>query len=104
MWDGTQPPSSTREIQPYDLVGQPTWKSLYEITFKTVMRGDISLGSEIVLPQTIVAQTGASGSLYRNQMTFNGKLKVQSMHHFGNFRQPTASDWVTVFNCAAEPA
>jgi hypothetical protein len=68
------------------------------------MRADISLGSEIVLPQTIIQQTAESQSQFRNQVTFNGKLKVLAMHHCGNFRQPTADARATVIDCVAAPA
>ena len=104
VWDGTQAPATTTQIQPQDLVGQPGWFSFNEINFQTILRGDIHLGDTIQLPPTIISQTASSqSSQLRNQATFSGKLLVTKAQHFGNSRQPNAASWNTTFWAAVPP-
>ncbi len=104
VWDGTQAQSGTIQIQPWDLIGQPTWLDSNALTFQTVMRADIDLQSVIQLPPTIIQQTAAAAVALRNQdrTTFTGRFVVQGAQHYGNFRQPSADSWVTTFQAAAQ--
>ena len=102
-FDNSTTPATTTQINPQDLVGQPTWLSLNTMNFKTVMRADIKLGAVVQLPPTIIQQNPASQAQYRNQMTFNGMVKIIAAQHFGNFRQPSADSWVTSFQAAVPP-
>lgn len=106
VWDGTQAPSNITQINPQDLIGQPTWISPTLINVQTVMRGNVNLGDTIQLPQTIISQT-ASSQLYlapQNQTSFNGKMLITKAQHFGNFRQPDPASWNTTFWAAVPPA
>jgi hypothetical protein len=93
------------------MIGQPTWIGFLEISVSFVMRGDLNVGDTIHLPFEVSApgqfgQTtpfGIDPSL-RIKSTFTGNFVIQMMHHYGNFRQPTASSWTTVIQAFAMPA
>ena len=102
VWDGTQAQSGTIQIQPWDLIGQPTWQDQANIIFQTVMRADIDLQSVIQLPPTIIQQTSSSQLRLQDRTTFTGRFVVQGAQHYGNFRQPSADLWVTTFQAAAQ--
>ena len=80
-----------------DLIGQPTWVNSPNISVKTVMRADLKVGSQFKLPPAIITNTAQAASYITNQKAaFQGGFMVQSMFHYGNFRQPDAASWVTV--------
>lgn len=91
----------------FDLIGQPTWLGVARVSFKTVLRSDISVGSQIKFPaQGILAPyvlTTKSAALpnvpARNTSIFQGPFEVIEVHHFANFRQPDGDSWVTAY-CA----
>ncbi len=92
-----------------DIIGQPTWINPTTVNFKTVMRADIAVGSEISFPTGIVspyALTTAAAAYpnapARSKTVFQGKFEVVEVHHFGNFRQADADSWVTTFNAVAQ--
>lgn len=113
VYDGTQPYGATsitnpKQINFQDLIGQPTWISPTTINFKTVMRADIHIGDYVKMPANVVAPyvLTAPGAAFpnapsRNKSIFQGAFLVQEMHHFGNYRQPTAEAWVTTFDAVA---
>lgn len=93
------------QIKFNDLIGQPTWISPNTIAFKTVMRGDLRIGDQILMPQQLpqggsissyVINTAQSLSQYRSSSVFQGEFNVQSLRHLGMFRQADATSWVTV--------
>lgn len=102
VWDGTQPQSNVIQIQPWDLIGQPTWQGPNNIVFQTVMRADIDLQSVVKLPPTIIQQTSTSNLRNQDRTSFTGNFIVQSAQHFGNFRQPTADAWNTTFQATPQ--
>lgn len=92
------------EIAFADLIGQPTWISASTLSFATVMRGDIQLGQPIKFPTALfppyVLTTPAAAvpnAPSSNKAAFQGTFTVTEVHHFGNFRQPTADAWRTQF-------
>ena len=90
---------STKQINFNDLIGQPTWIDSPQIQFKCAMRTDVNLLDNIKLPKTLVTNTQAAASNLTNQTAnFQGGFKVMLEHPMGNFRQPTAEAWVSVFN------
>jgi hypothetical protein len=97
--DGTQPSSSNKTIQFFDLIGQPTWLGFNKVQVKTVMRGDINFGDSVTLPQTQATVSAQSGSQFRQGSGFQGTFTVNNIRHLGNFRQPDAASWVSVFDC-----
>lgn len=96
-WDGTQAPSSVQQIDPWDLIGQPTWLEPLVINFQTVMRGNVQPGDTMQLPQTIIQQQASSNLRYQDRTSFNGQVSILKVQHFGSFRQPTADAWNTTF-------
>lgn len=99
--DGTQTASGNKQIQFQDLIGQPTWLGFNVISVKTAMRGDISVGDTITLPQTLATVSASSAPQLRQTSSFSGNFFVRQCRHIGRFRQPSAESWVSVFNCAA---
>ena len=97
---GAAAQTAKKNVSYQDLIGQPTWIDAPTISFKTVMRADINVGDYIKLPNTVATSTPQSviGTPLRNRPTFQGLFQVQIVRHLGNFRQPDAASWVTVFN------
>jgi hypothetical protein len=97
-----------RQLQLQDLIGQPTWTSNNEITFKTVMRGDIQLFDQVIFPTGVIAPyvltTPASaipGAPARQKSVFQGQFFITEGHHWGNFRDQSPDSWVSVFTAVA---
>jgi hypothetical protein len=106
VFDGTQP-SQPKQVTIYDLVGQPTWIGPKTIQVTCVMRGDLSIDDFITLPPTRAIVTAASLSPYsqqRQDILFQGTFQINKVHHVGNYKDPGALSWVTVFDCFVVPA
>lgn len=91
-------------LQFQDLIGQPTWISSAALSFATVMRGDIALGSSIQMPAgsfspyTLTALNPTTPIIPpSNRLGFNGSFLITEAHHFGDFLQADASAWRTEF-------
>jgi hypothetical protein len=88
-----------------DLIGQPTWIDTLSVQFKCAMRADLAVGDYITLPETQVTTTpgGAipAGSPLRAKSVFQGTFWINQVRHLGNFRQPDAASWVTVFDASS---
>lgn len=99
VWDGTVEPANTTQIDITDLIGQPTWLDAVTMTFKTVMRADISVGGLVEMPPqgVIYAATASSFAQYHAKPSFQGLFYVTSVRHLGRFRERDAGAWVTVF-------
>jgi hypothetical protein len=101
VFDGTSTQPSAKQINFQDLIGQPTWLEGQLISVKTVMRADFAVGAPVQLPQTLIQNNAAVfSSLVNLTATFQGGFTVQSIRHVGNFRQPSADAWCTVFELA----
>jgi hypothetical protein len=50
IYDGTAP-SDAIALQFQDLIGQPTWISAAQVSFKTVLRSDITIGANVKFPK-----------------------------------------------------
>lgn len=105
-FDGTVP-RAPKLIAFQDLVGQPTWIAPAVIQAKFVLRGDLDINDTITLPPSLVgtsaaAMTSLSGNP-ANMTTFSGNYVIQSIHHWGNFRQPDSSAWATVVDMIKLP-
>jgi hypothetical protein len=103
--DGTTTTSNSTTIAFTDLIGQPTWSGPKIITIKTVMRGDLDIGDQVTLPPSLVTSSstafqGLTGNNPSNNLAFTGPYQIQSIHHYGNFRQPDAASWCSVFEMA----
>ena len=106
VFDGTVPTSingqQTEEIQilEQDLIGSPTWQNANTIQFTTVMRADLTIGSEISLPAIagLQAITNVNSQSYaRAADAFDGTWIISDIRHVGNSRQGDAQSWVSVF-------
>lgn len=97
VYDGTSP-TDPRQISFTDLVGQPSWISPGRVQMKTVMRADVVVGSYVKLPKGQIVTTAQSLSQYRQGSVFQGTFQIDSVRHLGNFRQPDANSWVSVFD------
>lgn len=98
VFDGTKS-GTAKTISFKDLIGQPTWILAPSIQFKCGMRADISVGDDVTLPKTNVTNSiQAASSLVNQKVNFQGTFQISDVHHIGNFRQPDATAWVTVFN------
>jgi hypothetical protein len=95
------PSGPAKKINFTDLIGQPTWIESPNIQLKTVMRADLAIGKQILLPPTLITNTQAANSNIINQRaSFQGGFYIVSMRHVGRYRQPTADAWVTVIEAS----
>lgn len=101
VYDGTASSGEDKQILFQDLIGQPTWLGLNTVQVKTAMRGDIAMGTKVMLPQTQATVAAVSQSQFRQNSSFQGKFLIQQVRHIGNLRQPDSASWVTTFDCAA---
>ena len=95
--DGTQP-STPKNIAFTDLIGQPTWINLNAVQVTCVMRADIHMGDFITLPPGLQTTGRNSFAQFRQESAFQGTFQVLRVRTVGNFRQPEAMSWVTVFD------
>lgn len=103
VYDGTGVEKNTNIVF-QDLIGQPTWIGSAKVSFKTVLRSDIAVGSEITFPQGIQApyaltsQAAAMPNAPASSKTaFQGTFTIIEAHHFANFRQADAASWTTAY-------
>jgi hypothetical protein len=90
-----------------DMMGQPTWLNTQEISFATVMRADIDIGSYIQLPELSAQQsitTPQSDSQYRNKSAFKGTWQVSQIRHVGDSRAASALSWVSIYQAYSNMA
>lgn len=110
--DGTTQ-TTPKKILFTDLIGQPTWGQINQVTIVTVMRGDIQVGDYVTLPDGLGTTTVGSNSQFANLPSpstgstakpttiFKGTFNVKSVRHVGNSRSPAGQSWVTVFDIAS---
>ena len=105
VYDGTSP-TKPKQLAFTDLIGQPGWINPGQIQVKAVMRADVVLGDYVRLPKGQIVTTAQSLSQYKQGSVFQGTFQIDSVRHVGNFRQPDANSWVSVFDMhqVAEPA
>lgn len=102
--------SSAKEIQPFELIGQPTWISPFVMSFKCPMRGDLRNADIIALPQNIMSgttgilmtNTTSFGSQVKDNVIFSGKFMIQSVRHIGAYLVADGDAWVTVYEAVAD--
>lgn len=92
-----------------DLIGQPTWIDPQTVQFKTAMRSDLSVGDFITFPKGAPTTSSAASAIpfgdnRKAKSIFQGTFYIAEERHLGNFRQPDAASWVTVFNASAIPS
>ena len=106
-FDGTVT-APTINLQGQDLIGQPTWLTGTTISFKTVLRADIVMGSNVKFPANIIPpyallspNAAAPGVPARSKSAFQGTFTVLEIHHFANFRQPDGDSWSSSYVAVA---
>jgi hypothetical protein len=104
VWDGTTPVGEG-QIAAIDLIGQPTWIDINMISIKTILRGDITCGMVVTLPQTLISLTpqaiiqGGPASEQKTNTSFHGAFLVRRILHIGDFRNPDGVGWSSNFEC-----
>jgi hypothetical protein len=102
LYDGQGPTASNvKAISFVDLVGQPIFRSAFQVQITCILRGDLSLGQVISLPQTLT--TIASGQNFapnqpRSALSFQGNFLVVGLRHVGNYKQASGDRWITVID------
>lgn len=99
------------QLQFTDLIGQPTWLDVNTISFKTILRSDITVGSQVKLPAKglatpyVLTVQGAAfpNAPSRDNSIFQGIFTVIEARNFGSFRQADADAWVTAFCAVGSP-
>ncbi|HDR9834288.1 TPA: hypothetical protein QDC51_001042 [Burkholderia multivorans] len=106
VYDSTYKPN-TVQLAFTDFVGQPTWIALNVMQVKLVMRADIQLGSELLMPQglqntpgIVLTSSSSLPSSLKYKSAFQGKFSVIELRHIGNFRALDGASWATIANCA----
>lgn len=105
-----QPSTDTAKaisILTQDMIGQATWLNAFTVQFNTVMRSDISVNSQITLPELAGLQavtTPQSQSVARGKSTFTGTWTVSYVRHVGNSRAPDAQSWISTFQAFSNSA
>ena len=90
------------EIEFEDLIGQPTLLNVNAVSFTTILRNDLEIGTWIKLPVKAAGFTSITipsvnvPYLQRSQSILKGVLQVRTIHHFANYRQPDGASWVTM--------
>lgn len=105
VFDGTAPYGQATPITVQDLVGSPTWLNPFLISFSTVLRADLTVGSLVTFPPIAAAisvTTPQSQSNARTKNTFTGNWVISNMRHVGNSRAPEAQSWITIFQAYPE--
>lgn len=100
--DYTSPAPEAKPLSFTDFIGQPTWIGPQFLTFKTVLRADISVGDVVTMPQQfqqkgLILTTPQSLSQFKQTVDFQGNFRIQSVRHLGIYRQGDANSWVTIF-------
>lgn len=88
--------ANPKQIAFIDLIGQPTWYGFAQVSFKCVMRADLSMGDFVQMPPAQYTTQAQSYSQFRNKSGFQGTFRVNTVRHIGNFRQSDGNSWVTV--------
>jgi hypothetical protein len=93
-----------------DFIGQPTWISALEVTFKTILRADINVIDNVTFPAGIIPpyalttpEAAIPNAPSRSVSAFQGKFQVREVHHYANFRQPDPDSWNTTFTAFIIP-
>lgn len=97
-------PTSPKAVEFQDIIGQPTWINAAQLTFASVLRGDITLQDNISLPAGLyppyvltTAQAAQPNAAPSSRLTFNGTFGLAEVHHYANFRQADADSWRTQY-------
>jgi hypothetical protein len=107
-YDTTMAPATPVKMLSFsDLIGQPTWIEAATISFKTVLRADISPSTQVQFPlgaPVLFAQTATvaavPGTPASSKTAFQGNFFVHTVHHYMHLRQPDGDSWASVFTAS----
>ena len=101
--DGTMPQDPV-ELAFQDLIGQPTWFGVDQISFNTVLRADLAIGKSIKFPKGIPTTSSPAelAQQAKDQTSFQGNFTISMMRHVGSFRDPQGLAWITNFQAYGE--
>jgi hypothetical protein len=97
VYDGTVI-TPIKTLQYNDLIGQPAWLTFSTISFKTVLRADLSVNTYIKMPEAAFKQTAASYPAFKQTSLMQNKFLITQLRQAGNYRQPDGNSWCTIFN------
>lgn len=99
--DGTTA-QQPRSINYADMIGQPTWSDGPQIQVTTVMRGDLAVDDYIQLPPSTPMSANPGTPGVGQYLGFQGAYRIIGVRHVGNFRDPSAEAWATVFTAVID--
>jgi hypothetical protein len=104
-YDGTVAPqkSAIKKIAFQDMIGQPIWIGQGRIQVKFVLRGDLAVNDTINIPPSFATTSANSQLSFRDKSAQTGNFVVQTVQHFGNFRQSDAASWNTTVEAGTAP-
>lgn len=103
-FDGTIPVKQPIQIKYADLVGQPVWISAVVIQIRVIMRADISIGDEVIMPPVpnlpgfVTKLPTLSNAFGSYGMLFQGAFTVIRLQHVGDFRSTDGRQWITIID------
>jgi len=105
IFDDTYTPKPT-QINFSDLIGQPAWIEINIMQIKLILRGDILLGSQILMPKglqsapgMVITQGQSTLSSLKYKSSFLGAFNTTQMRHVGNYKAHEGAAWATIINC-----
>ena len=101
--DDATTPTNPIGISFEDLIGQPTWLGINQISFNCALRGDVSVLDWVSLPVTLATTSAQSYSLYRQSSVFKGAFQVINIRHLGNSRDGSGLSWISNFIANIQP-
>jgi hypothetical protein len=118
IYDGSTP-TTPKQLQFNDLIGQPTRVENFAVNAVVVMRGDIQVGDYVAMPPAVgVTTQGAPSNAFlpdpskytagaqfyspspsaspKDSSNFEGTYLVSAVRHVGASRDPSGLSWITV--------
>ncbi|WP_018981124.1 hypothetical protein [Saccharibacter floricola] len=86
-----------------DLIGQPSWNGVNNISVTCPLRGDLKVRDTISLPHgaSTVGVSKFAKPLPKDKSLFSGLLEVTSISYLGDFRSPQGEQWATTIHCSS---
>lgn len=82
-----------------DFIGNATYVDYQQINFKTVLRGDLTVGDVITMPaKSNIANSRNSFTQFRDNISFQNNFRISQIRHVCDSRQTTADGWCTVID------
>ncbi|WP_321943141.1 hypothetical protein [Paraburkholderia tropica] len=104
--DGSSP-TTAKQLQVVDFVGQPTWGQPYRVQATVMMRADLNFGDFVIMPALPGVISAGSASQYYNVSPtntyataksgsiFSGTFQIVGIRHVGDSRNGDGTAWAT---------